>query len=73
MPGGGINENNLKQILQETKVKEFHASARSTQPSLMAFQNTKCKMGSDSTEYSIQVTDPEKVRKLLCIYNEVFK
>ena len=73
MPGGGINESNLKEILQETKVKEFHASARSMQHSLMAFQNTKCKMGSDSTEYSIQVTDTEKVRKLVCIYNEICK
>ena len=70
MPGGGINEGNLKDILEGTSVKEFHASARSMQNSLMTHQNAKCKMGSDSTEYSIQVTDQTKVRKLIQIYTE---
>ena len=71
MPGGGINESNLKEILEETRVKEFHASARSTQSSLMSHQNAKCKMGSDSTEYSIQVTDRAKVRALIQIFNSI--
>ena len=71
MPGGGINESNLKEILEETRVKEFHASARSTQSSLMSHQNAKCKMGSDSTEYSIQVTDRDKVRTLMQIFNSI--
>ena len=30
LPGGGVNENNVEQILKETNAKEFHGSARTT-------------------------------------------
>ena len=70
MPGGGINESNLETILKGTGVQEFHASARTTKFSNMEFKNEKCKMGSDSSEYSIQVTCTGKVEKLVSVYNE---
>ena len=70
MPGGGINENNLRQILMETKVKEFHGSARSPQESKMKFKNEKCRMGTDSNDYSIQVTSTGTVIKMVEIFKE---
>ena len=70
MPGGGINENNLRQILMETKAKEFHGSARSVQESKMTFKNEKCRMGSDSNDYSIQVTSTGTVIKMVEIFKE---
>ena len=55
MPGGGISDKNLLEILETTGAQEFHASARLKKQSNMEFKNEKCKMGSDSSEYSIQV------------------
>ena len=70
MPGGGINESNLLEILQTTKAEEFHASARMKKHSDMEFKNEKCKMGSDSSEYTIQVTSKEIVEKLVSIHHK---
>jgi copper homeostasis protein len=68
MPGGGINTSNLKQILVETRVQEFHASARHVKESRMIFKNEKCKMGTDSNEYSLLITSVDKVKALVDIY-----
>ena len=70
LPGGGINENNLQQILKETNVKEFHGSARTSKQSVMRFRNEKCSMGSDSSDYSLQITSVEKVEKMVQIFRE---
>ncbi len=70
LPGGGITDSNLETILKQTGVKEFHASARTQKQSEMSFKNEKCSMGSDSSEYSIQVTSVEKVTKLIAIFND---
>ena len=70
LPGGGINETNLQQILEETNVTEFHGSARSVQESRMQFKNEKCKMGTDSSDYSIQVTSVKKVEQMVRIFQE---
>ncbi|MCL2072318.1 MAG: copper homeostasis protein CutC [Marinilabiliaceae bacterium] len=37
MPGSGINPENLKQLIEETVAKEFHASARKIVPNLNPF------------------------------------
>ena len=70
LPGGGINETNLQQILEETNVTEFHGSARCVQESRMQFKNEKCKMGTDSSDYSIQVTSVKKVEHMVRIFQE---
>merc|ERR1712062_252101 len=46
LPGGGVNENNLEQILK------------------------KCSMGSDTSDYSLQITSVEKVEKMVKIFHE---
>ena len=72
LPGGGINETNLEQILKETNVIEFHGSARATKQSVMRFRNDKCSMGSDSSDYSLQITSVEKVKKMVQIFLEKY-
>ncbi|CAB4054433.1 cutC [Lepeophtheirus salmonis] len=69
MAGGGINKDNLNDILETTRIKEFHASARSSYPSDMSFKNDKCYMGqSNRDEYSLLLTSQEKVMELTQIY-----
>jgi copper homeostasis protein len=70
MPGGGINEENLGQLLAETGCREFHASARVTVGSEMSYRNERCAMGSDAKEYTIMVTSKEKVENMVKIYND---
>ena len=74
MAGGGINEDNLKAILEESGIKEFHASARTKRKSAMEFRNEKCHMGNEGDdEFSISVTSEERVRKMVQIYQSVVR
>ncbi len=45
VPGGGISEQNLPQILAATSAKEFHVSASTPQESAMTFRNPRVVMG----------------------------
>ena len=45
MPGGGISEKNLLRILDGCNAKEFHGSARSSQPSRMDYTRSGVPMG----------------------------
>ena len=64
MPGSGINENNICEIIAQTGVKEFHVSARSARPSSMQYQNQYIALGDPRfSEYSIDVADPQRIRK----------
>lgn len=69
MPGGGINDTNLEEILKTLGATEFHASARHRKESTMEFKNEVCSMGTNSEEFSILVTSLEKVERLMDIYN----
>ena len=74
MPGCGINRNNLKQILEVTKCKEFHASCSSTMESKMIFRNNDIPMGSNQLEeFSIKYTDKNKVNELSDIYRKFYE
>jgi copper homeostasis protein len=67
LPGGGITERNVRQIVQETGAREVHASARRGIESPMKHQNRRCTLGSEHgpAEYQRFVTDAETVRRLL--------
>ena len=67
LAGGGINSENLKELLEDTKVKEFHASAKARVPSKMKFRNERCSMGAKSQEFELTVTNAEEVKKLVNI------
>jgi copper homeostasis protein len=64
MPGGGVTEKNLADIVRATGVREIHLSARSGVKSGMVYRNETCSMGSFSTgrEYEWREASAEKVR-----------
>lgn len=70
MPGSGINEANVADLIHFTKAKEIHSSARSTVKSEMQFQNNSIIMSSTYIdEFSIQVTDVQKVKDIIRFAN----
>ena len=64
MPGGGVTENNIADIVRATGVREIHLSARSGVQSGMTFRNETCSMGNFSAghEYEWREASAEKVR-----------
>lgn len=64
MPGGGVTEKNLADVVRATGVREIHLSARSGVQSGMIFRNETCSMGAFSTgrEYDWREASEGKVR-----------
>lgn len=64
LPGGGINEQNIRRIAMETGAKEFHFSAREDRQSQMIYRNPQVSMNKSGLpdEYVQSVTTPERVR-----------
>jgi copper homeostasis protein len=64
MPGSGVNENTVEEIVSKTGAKEIHFSAMASRPSAMVFQNSSIAgMGSaEGTEFTVRTVDPDKVR-----------
>jgi copper homeostasis protein len=66
MVGSGITESNVCRIIQETGVREIHASLRARVPSPMRYRNDKISMGSaKGREYDRMVVVEDTVRRLL--------
>jgi len=70
MPGGGISEENMAEVMEVTKAVEYHASARERKESLMEWRNPACTLGTNSLEYSCLVTSTERVQKLVRVYKD---
>jgi len=64
MPGAGINESNIQELITKTGAKEFHASAKGFVASKMEYRNTETKMGSIEDEYRYELTSEAKVKAL---------
>lgn len=64
MPGGGVTELNLAEVVRRTGVREIHLSARDTVRSAMKFRNEGCSMGAFSKdhEYEWREASVEKIR-----------
>ena len=69
MPGAGVSEHNIAEIISISGAKVFHASARSVVPSEMLYRNQELTMGSDSDEYSTTLTNAAIVKNLLELAN----
>ena len=69
MPGGGINENNLKEIISKTNAKEFHCSAKTFEQSQMQFKNENAYMGRDNNydEFSKITVNTDSIKKMIKI------
>jgi copper homeostasis protein len=66
MPGSGINEANVAELVAVTGATEVHSSARSPVRSKMIYKNGYIAMGgTNGDEYSYDVTDVERVRKII--------
>lgn len=64
MPGGGVTEHNIPEILRVTGAHEIHLSARDAVRSAMTFRNPDCFMGTFSKpdEYEWREASLEKIR-----------
>lgn len=64
MPGGGVTEDNIPEIVEATGVREIHLSARHPVRGGMTFFNRNCSMGtySKSNEYEWREASEEKIR-----------
>lgn len=64
MPGGGVTETNIPEVVAATGVREVHLSARSPVTGGMEFFNAHCHMGSftKDNEYAWKEADPAKIR-----------
>jgi len=70
MPGGGISENNVADLVHYTGVSEVHASARINIPGKMQYQNDHIIMGDNKgDEYAFDQTDLNRVQQLLALAN----
>jgi len=66
MPGSGINETNVADLVHYTGVAEVHSSARIRVQSKMAYKNDHIIMNNNyGDEYSNDVTDAERVRMIV--------
>jgi copper homeostasis protein len=71
MPGSGINEYNIADLVRYSGAKEFHASARSRVDSKMTYRNPNILLSGSGEEYTMQVSDHEKVARLIKLANNV--
>ena len=63
LAGCGVNETNIRQLAQDTGIREFHFSAREKVKSLMTFTNPEVTMGDkNADEYSRDVTTARRVQ-----------
>ncbi|RZK62636.1 MAG: copper homeostasis protein CutC, partial [Pedobacter sp.] len=69
MPGAGINQNNIQELITKTGATNFHASAKIFIQSKMAYRNAETKMGSIEDEYQYELTSEEKVKALVDVIN----
>jgi len=75
MPGSGVNEKNLEEIIQKTKAKEYHSSAMTFLNSSMLFTNNNIQMGDahETNEYkkvSVNTLQIEKMVRILKQHNQ---
>ena len=69
MPGSGVNENTVEEIVRLSKAREIHFSATAFRESGMKYRNQQIAgMGSDEgSEFKLRTVDPERVRKIRAI------
>lgn len=70
MPGSGVSEANVADLVHFTGVTEVHSSARTSVQSKMQYKNDHILMSNEpGDEYSIDLTNVDRVRKLVELAN----
>lgn len=66
MPGSGVNEDTVGEIVAKSKAREIHFSATAFRQSDMIFRNPQIAgMGSDEgSEFKLRTVDPARVKKI---------
>jgi copper homeostasis protein len=74
MPGSGVNENTVQEIVKKSGAKEIHFSAAAFKDSLMNYKNADIAgMGSDEgAEFKLRTVDPQRVRKMRELATNLF-
>jgi copper homeostasis protein len=69
MPGSGVNEETVEEIIKKSRATELHFSAAAFRESGMTFKNNQIAgMGPDKgSEFMLRTVDPERVRKIRAI------
>jgi copper homeostasis protein len=72
MPGSGVNEETVSEIVNKTKAKEIHFSAAAFRDSTMSYRNQQIAgMGSDvGLEFNLRTVDAEKVKIIRALAEE---
>jgi copper homeostasis protein len=71
MPGGGVSEYNVADLVHYTGATEINSSARVRKKSAMTYQNRSIMVGSAFLdEYELDETDTERVKSILFKANE---
>jgi len=71
MPGAGINEGNILELIAATGAREYHLSGQKKIASQMIHRNPHVFMGVPGLpEYEISVTDSEKIQRVVLAVNE---
>jgi len=65
MPGAGIRENNVAEIISTTGAIEFHSTAKSVVKSSMQYKNQEVSMGAVTDDDFYELTDAEIVKSLI--------
>jgi copper homeostasis protein len=73
MPGSGVNESTVAEIVTITKATEIHFSATAFRPSAMIFRNQQIAgMGSDEgSEFKLRTVGPERIRDVRSIAERI--
>jgi copper homeostasis protein len=65
MPGSGVKEDNISELLRITGANEVHIHLEKQQPSRMIFKQSSVYMGvPDQSEFEHTITDWERIRKV---------
>lgn len=70
MPGSGINEYNIADLVRYSGATEFHASAQSRVDSKMEYRNPNILLSDKGEEYTMQQTDADRVQQLIKLANK---
>ncbi|KAM3585780.1 hypothetical protein VKS41_002324 [Umbelopsis sp. WA50703] len=73
MPGCGINEKTVGEIVAKVKPKEVHLSALKTVVGGMVYRNVKASMSADASsdqEYSVDIADGDKIKAVIRVLDK---
>jgi len=70
IPGGGINEHNIADLIHYSGATEFHSTAKTRIESSMEYRNDHILFNGYGEEFTIEVTEAERVKNLLALANQ---